>query len=234
MRLRGAEERRAGVSDHQASELYPRSQLAKRIFDSMHATDELFNVVNRILGAEPEDCLAPGFVWQARATYCDDYDQSVEVVRQAGLVPMTSQEASEILALGFARVYETVGEVSCYWTKNGRGSCLPHPLTEEARAELKLKTLAARSEAQIAELKRENDCLRGIAAKVMPCHYCGAKEIAKCPRGFPGCALADDMACAQDSLATALMEARKKIAEMGQLADGIVERLTGPVNETRP
>lgn len=47
---------------------------------------------------------------------------------------------------------------------------------------------------------KENDILRGIAATIMPCHYCGVNEIAKCPRGFPGCGLADDLFCAEEAL----------------------------------
>ena len=61
------------------------------------------------------------------------------------------------------------------------------------------------------ELTRENDTLRAIAAKVMPCMYCGVDSIAKCPRGFPGCGLADDISCYQDTLATALIAERKRV-----------------------
>ena len=60
-------------------------------------------------------------------------------------------------------------------------------------------------------IEEENNCLRGIAAKVMPCHYCGAEEIAKCPHGFPGCALADDMYLAEESASMALRKLREKI-----------------------
>lgn len=45
----------------------------------------------------------------------------------------------------------------------------------------------------LEQARNENDILRGIAAKIMPCHYCGAEEIGRCPYGFPGCALADDL-----------------------------------------
>jgi len=44
----------------------------------------------------------------------------------------------------------------------------------------------------------ENTILRGLAAKTEPCHYCGAETIIKCPRGFPGCALADDILVAEE------------------------------------
>ena len=64
---------------------------------------------------------------------------------------------------------------------------------------------------ELERLRAENDCLRGIASKVMPCHYCGAEEIAKCPHGFPGCALADDMYLAEESASFRLRKLRAKI-----------------------
>lgn len=71
-------------------------------------------------------------------------------------------------------------------------------LVERVRREL----TAARAECE--RLCAENDTLRGIAAKVMPCHYCGVDNIAKCPHGFPGCSLADDVFCAEELYATEL------------------------------
>jgi hypothetical protein len=64
-------------------------------------------------------------------------------------------------------------------------------------------------EAEIARLTRENDCLRAIAAKIMPCHYCGVDEVAKCPRGFPGCALMDDYQGGEDMMVTEIQRLRK-------------------------
>lgn len=58
-------------------------------------------------------------------------------------------------------------------------------------------------------LTNENDALRAIAAKIMPCHYCGAADIAKCPRGFPGCALADDLLCGEQSMCTEILRLRE-------------------------
>lgn len=49
------------------------------------------------------------------------------------------------------------------------------------------------------QFRKENDILRGIASKVMPCHYCGVKNIAECPHGFPGCALIDDVMAGEDT-----------------------------------
>lgn len=54
-------------------------------------------------------------------------------------------------------------------------------------------------ESVIASVMAENATLRGLVAKVvMPCHYCGVDNMAKCPSGFPGCALADDLLCGED------------------------------------
>lgn len=52
--------------------------------------------------------------------------------------------------------------------------------------------------AEISRLNAENTILRGIAAKIMPCQHCGVNEISKCPSGFPGCALADDLMAAEE------------------------------------
>lgn len=53
------------------------------------------------------------------------------------------------------------------------------------------------TEEEVEQLRKENTILRGMVAKLMPCHYCGAAEILKCPYGFPGCSLADDLITAQ-------------------------------------
>lgn len=69
------------------------------------------------------------------------------------------------------------------------------------QAESELDRLRAELEKVRAEnlrFQKENDVLRGIAAKIMPCHYCGVDSIGKCPSGFPGCALADDLTCAEE------------------------------------
>lgn len=67
-------------------------------------------------------------------------------------------------------------------------------------------------------IERENTILRGMTAKNMPCRYCGVDEIAKCPQGFPGCGLADDILCAQDE------QMRYMLAELAELRRE-VERL---------
>ena len=71
-------------------------------------------------------------------------------------------------------------------------------------------------ESDLGRLTRENETLRGIAARIMPCHYCGAADISRCPHGFPGCALADDLmgfdACANRELREARAERDRFIA----------------------
>lgn len=71
----------------------------------------------------------------------------------------------------------------------------------------------------IERLKRENTVLRGLVAKlVRPCHYCGLDDMSKCARGFPGCALADDLMCGDDEMARGLI-AKVKAAEQGLVAN---------------
>ena len=64
---------------------------------------------------------------------------------------------------------------------------------------------------KMRRLDDENTALPMIAAKVMPCHYCGVDEIAKCPHGFPGCALADDVMAGDSQLAHEVHRLRKLV-----------------------
>lgn len=67
--------------------------------------------------------------------------------------------------------------------------------------------------ARVRELEAENEALRKIAARVLPCHYCSVDDLAKCPHGFPGCSLADDMneeGCANSWL----RKARERVREL--------------------
>jgi hypothetical protein len=49
------------------------------------------------------------------------------------------------------------------------------------------------------EARAENTIMRGLLAKQdTPCVYCGAETMATCPRGFPGCAQADDLLVGDD------------------------------------
>lgn len=66
----------------------------------------------------------------------------------------------------------------------------------------------------LEEALAENTILRGLLpALKLPCAYCGLTEIAKCPRGFPGCALADDILCAGDETLKRLLEENRKVRE---------------------
>lgn len=73
------------------------------------------------------------------------------------------------------------------------------------------------AEEAVVRLRKENDVLRGIATKVMPCHYCGAEELAKCPYGFPGCSLADDLFPADETQAKWMEKLREAAKAMGAL-----------------
>jgi hypothetical protein len=61
-------------------------------------------------------------------------------------------------------------------------------------------------------IERENVALRGLIGLLKrPCHYCGLDDMAKCARGFPGCALADDIVAGQDETVRFLLA---RIAEL--------------------
>lgn len=53
--------------------------------------------------------------------------------------------------------------------------------------------------AKLETSDKENSILRTLIAKVgKSCHYCGLEDISQCMRGFPGCALADDILCGEE------------------------------------
>lgn len=95
-------------------------------------------------------------------------------------------------------------------------------------------------------LRRENDFLRVLATKIMPCHYCGVKEISLCPHGFPGCALMDDILCAEDRANEYIRELQAEIARlrsdcmiaamrlMGDNADTFAPETLGFMDRWRP
>lgn len=51
---------------------------------------------------------------------------------------------------------------------------------------------------KLLRFEKENTILRGMVAKILPCHYCGLDDISKCDYGFPGCSLADDLLCGEE------------------------------------
>lgn len=63
---------------------------------------------------------------------------------------------------------------------------------------------------RLEKSERENTILRGICSKIMPCHYCGVDEIGKCPHGFPGCSLADDVFIAEEEIRTTVCKERAR------------------------
>jgi hypothetical protein len=69
--------------------------------------------------------------------------------------------------------------------------------------------------------EKENGILRGLVAKVVgKCVYCGLEEMAKCARGFPGCAWADDLMCGEDEAFKATVDRmRKAESDLSTLKD---------------
>jgi len=67
-------------------------------------------------------------------------------------------------------------------------------------------------ESDTERLKRENDILRGLVAKLcIPCHYCGVENMAKCPQGFPGCSLADDLMIGEEETTKRILEENRQL-----------------------
>ena len=77
----------------------------------------------------------------------------------------------------------------------------------------------------VKRLTAENDTLRLIAAKIMPCHYCGVDQLAKCPHGFPGCSLADDMLCGGEPMAFEIQRLRAENEALKSRVDGLLSGL---------
>jgi hypothetical protein len=74
---------------------------------------------------------------------------------------------------------------------------------------------------EVIRLRAENDTLRLIATKIMPCHYCGVDELGKCPHGFPGCSLADDMMCGGEPMAFEIQRLRAERDALRELLDAV-------------
>lgn len=61
-------------------------------------------------------------------------------------------------------------------------------------------------------LARENDYLRGLVIKCnIPCVHCGLTNMGLCASGFPGCAQADDMMCADDAMMRRLLADNRRL-----------------------
>lgn len=82
--------------------------------------------------------------------------------------------------------------------------------SEVERMKVSVETITREREAT----DRENTTLRAIASKIMPCHYCGAKEIGLCPHGFPGCSLADDVMIFDSAVNAELRAANARVKEL--------------------
>jgi len=144
------------------------------------------------------------------------------------------RERSRVIARIGSRRMLTIrgvnGEV--VWTTNAKGDS---PALDVQRA-IAEAIFVAREEGRAEERARvasELDVLRGLAAKVMPCHYCGVEEIAKCPHGFPGCALADDLMAADECANRALREEHARAAAVVEAMRAIANDGCGLSTDTK-
>lgn len=88
-----------------------------------------------------------------------------------------------------------------------------------------LATIHAQHSAEVVRLSRENSHMRTLLAHVPDekCIYCGLDNMAKCPRGFPGCSKADDLIAGEDvEFLRLLGEHRSLTAEV----EGLRARIT--------
>lgn len=99
--------------------------LAERCFASASVQDELFDRVNKLLGCDVGRCAEDGFVWGATDIWWDEYDGSIEVVRPRDSSWMAQEQANAILDLGFALIYETIGDQARTWCRYGHRECRP-------------------------------------------------------------------------------------------------------------
>lgn len=131
--------------------------LAERCYDSDQVGDELFQKVNEIFGVNYKNCLETGFVWGAWDVQWDDYDDSIEVIRPANSEFMSREQADQILALGFGKIYESCGDKACQWVKTGCGAVSPREPDERLRLR-----------AEVAQLREENFRLNQTLCKCCP------------------------------------------------------------------
>lgn len=103
---------------------------------------------------------------------------------------------------------------------NLMGRVLFDPSLQLHVTEVKREILRRMSSGEVS-LRKENDILRGMAATLMPCHYCGAESLNKCPKGFPGCSLADDLLSGEAEIATELKQLRETTVDQRRQLDAI-------------
>lgn len=119
----------------------------------------------------------------------------------------------ETISLQTAEI-ETRTQTAMLYSERAEAAVCPYVVaTDEGTHYCQLEGAAAevaklRERAEKAEA--ENDILRGITARLMPCRYCGVDDMAKCPSGFPGCGLADDLFAGEDGI---LAEARQRVEQ---------------------
>ena len=102
---------------------------------------------------------------------------------------------------------------------------LRESLARETRIVNDLRYDADRLKKKLAEAERENMALRGVVANAaIPCVYCGKENMAECPRGFPGCARADDMLCGEEAFGEEMKRLREKLAAVNRLRQSETDR----------
>jgi hypothetical protein len=115
--------------------------LAEKLFAADGLDMELFDTVNMILGCDTGKCTDTGFLWGATDTTWDHYDCSVEIIRPIHSEWMSREQADQILALGFAQIFETVGDKARQITRKGIGTCSPREAGEVRRLKAEINAL---------------------------------------------------------------------------------------------
>lgn len=114
--------------------------LAERCFDVTNAEDELFLKVNEILGCTKEEFREGKFA--AIDTRVDQYDRSIEVIRPENSTPMGRLQSGNIISLGFACVFETIGQEAVCWTLcQGPSKVRPKEADDSCYYRARFKTL---------------------------------------------------------------------------------------------
>jgi hypothetical protein len=99
--------------------------LAEACYTYSYIETKLFDKVNEILGCDVNKCLEDNFVWGCDDVFWDDYDNSIEIIRNRNSTTLTDDEANEILKMGFYQIYETIGQTATVITKTHRSTCSP-------------------------------------------------------------------------------------------------------------
>jgi len=136
--------------------------IADELFRQIQLEDQTFTKVCTILGVDVEKCNSEGFVWPCGDVFFDYYDYSIEVVRDIAQTPMTKEQANAIFDMGFAIIFETIGETGLYRVRNAEPQ--PCRATGGSDQTKKLRAALAEKDKRIAELEE----WKTSAMKVIP------------------------------------------------------------------